>query len=150
MICSCFRNRPAILLCWLSICVFFVCGILGCGSSGACSLSGQVTFDDQPITDGNIRLNPIEGASGPGGSAKIVDGRYEIPEDGGMLAGKHRVLISATRETGRMVRAENLGGGPDRIEQVVQYIPARYNRNSELEVELNLGENTKDFALRSR
>ena len=133
---------------WLPMLLSLACGIVGCGSD-TCSLTGQVTFDGQPIPDGNIRLDPIEGATGPGGSAKIANGTYEIPEGNGMLAGKHRVLISATRATGRMVRAENLDGGPSQVEQVVQYIPERYNRASELSLELEAGENTKDFNLTS-
>ena len=135
---------------WPAACLLLACSIIGCGSDGApCSLSGGVTFDGQPVTDGNIRLNPIDGALGPGGSAKIIDGKYEIAEGNGMLAGKHRVLISATRATGRMVRAESLDGGPSETPQVVQYIPQRYNRTSELVEELNAGENTKGFDLRS-
>jgi len=132
---------------WPTVCVLLAGGIAGCGSGDACSLSGQVTFNGKPILDGNIRFNPIDDTPGPGGSAKIVDGAYEIATEDGMLAGGHRVLISATRATGRMVRAENLDGGPSQVEQVEQYIPDRYNRTSELVVDLKPGENTEDFSL---
>lgn len=130
-----------------TVCILFVGTIVGCGEGAACSLSGQVAFDGQPIEDGNIRLNPIEGTPGKGGAAKIVKGAYEIPEGDGMLAGKHQVLISATRGTGRMMRAENLDGGPAETEYIEQYIPPRYNQASELDIVLEPGENTKDFPL---
>lgn len=129
------------------VCALLAACIVGCGGGAACSLSGQVTFDGQPIPDGNIRLNPIEGTPGVGGATKIVDGAYEIAEGDGMLAGKHEVLISATRGTGRMVRAENLDGGPSQTEHIEQYIPARYNHDTELELELKPGENTENFSL---
>lgn len=141
------RNGTARLAFWSTVCVLLASGIVGCGSGDSCSLSGQVTFEGQPIEDGNIRLNPIEGTPGPGGSAKIVNGAYEIAEEKGMLAGKHQVLISATRATGRMIRAENLDGGASQTEEIVQFIPAQYNRASELFVELEPGENPKDFNL---
>ena len=141
------RHRVARHTYWAIVCVLVAGGIVGCGGGAACSLSGQVTFDGQPIADGNIRLNPIEGTPGKGGKAKIVNGAYEIAEEEGMLAGKHQVLISATRGTGRMVRAESLDGGPSQTEEVVQYIPPRYNRATELVLDLEPGENEKDFPL---
>ncbi len=133
----------------VGICLVVVISIAGCSSESPSSLSGQATFDGAPIPDGNIRLDPIGDTPGPGGAAKIIAGKYEIPRDAGMLAGKHQVLISATRATGRQVRAENLDGGPSTTDEIVQYIPARYNTNLELDVDLEPGENTEDFDLRS-
>jgi len=131
------------------ICLVVISSIAGCSSESASSLSGKATFDGAPIPDGNIRLDPIGDTPGPGGAAKIIAGKYEIPRDAGMLAGKHQVLISAARATGRQVRAENLNGGPSTIAEIAPYIPARYNANTELDVDLKPGENTEDFDLRS-
>ncbi len=141
------QNRTASQAFWSMVCALMAACIVGCGGGAACSLSGQITFDGQPVPDGNIRLNPVEGTPGVGGAAKIVNGAYEIAEGDGMLAGKHQVLISATRGTGRMVRAENLDGGPSQTEYIEQYIPTRYNRDTELELDLEPGENTKVFSL---
>ncbi len=141
------RNGTACRAFLPTVCILFAGSIVGCGEGASCSLSGQVTFEGQPIEDGNIRLNPIEGTPGKGGAAKIVNGAYEIAEGNGMLAGKHQVLISATRGTGRMVRAESLDGGPSQTEQIVQYIPARYNHATELVLDLEPGENAEDFPL---
>ena len=143
-------DGPSEGLPWLAVGMLLVCCAIGCGSPGApCSLSGQVTFDGKPIEDGNIRLDPIDGTPGPGGAAKIIDGEYAIPRNKGMLAGKHRVLISATRATGVMIRVETLGDGPSQREKIEQYIPDRYNANSELVLELVPGENAKEFDLHS-
>ena len=133
----------------LAMAVFLASLVVGCGSGGSpCSVSGEVTFEGQPVVDGNIRFNPVGGTPGPGASAKIKDGKYQIPTDQGMLAGKHVVLITATRSTGRMIKIEeSLGSGPAEREEIVQYVPDRYNRKRELTYEATPGENTKDFPL---
>lgn len=141
------RNGTGSQAFWSTVCVLLAGTILGCGSGASCSLSGQVSFEGQPIPDGNIRLNPIEGTPGPGGSAKIVNGAYEIAEGEGMLAGKHQVLISAARATGRMIRVENLDTGASEREEIEQYIPERYNRATELVLDLEPGENTENYDL---
>ena len=57
------------------------------------------------------------------------------------------------RGTGQMVEVEGdmvdgeLGEGGAREEEMVQYIPDRYNSATELTVDLAPGENTKDFDL---
>ncbi|MHC4180647.1 MAG: hypothetical protein ACYSWU_24370 [Planctomycetota bacterium] len=132
--------------------VLAFCGGGGCGGPGdPCSLTGQVTFNGRPLGEGDLRLDPIEETPGPGGSAKIIGGRYEIPRDAGMLAGKHRVRVTATRATGRMVENPDafLGpvAGPAQEPEIVQYIPAKYNADSELTVTLVAGENQHDFAV---
>jgi len=139
------------LVAWTAVGTCALCLVVGCGGGNPCSVGGQVTFDGQPIEDGNIRLDPIEESLGASGAAKITGGKYSIPQDKGMLAGKHQVRISATRSTGRMVPvAEVLEGEPQEMrEEIIQYIPARYNQESELTVELAPGENTKDFDLQS-
>ena len=144
-----FAHRPARWSTSALIGLIVISSIAGC-SDNSCLLSGQATFDGSPIPDGNIRLNPVGDTPGSGGAAKIVDGAYEIPVDAGMLAGKHEVLISATRSTGRQIRAENMSGGPATTEEIVQYIPERYNTNTELVVDLEPGENTENFNLTSK
>lgn len=131
--------------------LFVLTLLIGCGSQGApCWVSGQVIFDGQPIPDGNLRMDPIEGTLGPGGSSAIKDGKYSIPQASGMLAGKYRVRGSATRATGRMIRVETLDGGAREREEIRQYIPDRYNQNSDVVIELAPGENTYNFDWHSK
>ena len=82
-------------------------------------------------------------------ASPIEAGQYEIPFAKGMLAGAYRVTIYGLWSTGRQLRArENLDG--ERLgsyEETVQYIPDKYNRQTELTVELAAGENTEDFDL---
>jgi hypothetical protein len=123
----------------------------GCSSEGdPCSLSGQVTFDGKPVEDGDLRLDPIQGTPGQAVPAWISGGKYEIPLEAGLLAGKYRAWITATRRTGRIIRpAEPMPGEPREWPHEVQYIPAKYNEQSKLELTLTPGENTHEFVLKS-
>jgi hypothetical protein len=123
--------------------------LAGCGSSGdPCSINGSVTFGGAPVEDGNIAFIPEGQSESPGAGVKIIGGRYDIPLDVGLWAGKYRVSITAIKKTGRKVAApEVMEGGAEKIEEVIQYIPARYNSSSELQLDLAPGENSHDFNL---
>jgi hypothetical protein len=131
-------------------------------------MSGNVTYDGQVIADGNIRLNPTGETPGPGGSAKISGGKYEIPRSAGMFAGSYSVSITATRPATpqEAARIGSVGGDkdPEELDEeddedeeggqggtpgppVVQYLPPKYNTESTLTADLAPGENAKDFDL---
>lgn len=81
---------------------------LACNRSGTprYDLSGNVTFEDQPVPSGAISFDPVEGGIG-GGFAEIRDGRFDTATDGrGHLGGEHRVRISGN--TGQLI-----GDDPD-------------------------------------
>jgi hypothetical protein len=81
----------------------------GCGQSGPTRyhLSGKVVFQGQPVPEGTISFEPLQGDAG-GGFAFIRSGRYDTAGDGrGHLGGEHRVRITGT--TGKPVRP----GDPD-------------------------------------
>lgn len=109
------------------------------------TLSGTITLNDQPIGHGSIRLSPLGQTGGTGGAAAIAEGQYQI-QTPGMVSGLYQVQIYAERKTGRML--PSFDGRPPRPE-TVQYIPGRYHRNSELEIELAPGRNLHDFHLES-
>jgi hypothetical protein len=101
---------------------------------------GTVQFDGQPIPEGTISFLPIEGTEGPWHYAKIVRGRYAFPQ---VPAGTYRVAIRATRP------AEETVQGPDgtEIPAEEQYLPSKYNVESELRASVEPGMNTFDFEL---
>ena len=103
-------------------------------------VSGTVVCNGKPIADGKIAFLPVDRTRRRTASAKIAEGKYAIPE---IAAGTYRVEITATRPTGETVP----GPGADEIETVVQYMPPRYNRNSELRAGIMPGSNTFDFNL---
>ena len=82
---------------------------LGCGSGGAQTkvVYGTVTIGGEKVQSGQVRFVPVEGTSGPANAAPIVDGQYRIDGRGGVVAGKHRVEVVATKKTGRQVMQHN-------------------------------------------
>jgi hypothetical protein len=103
-------------------------------------VSGSVTFDGQPIPEGDILFITPDGTRGPD-PAKVASGKYELKT----TAGKKRVEISASRI--RPGGARGAGGEPVPEE----YVPARYNTQSELTAEVQAaGKNIFDFELKSK
>ena len=76
----------------------------GCGSGDKGPvrhrISGTVTFDGQPVPQGNILFSPdaSKGNTGPAAYAKIVDGKYDTASEGAMspTAGEYTVDIEGT------------------------------------------------------
>ena len=112
----------------------------GCGSSRPI-MEGMVTLDGVPIEKGTIMLMPANGKGQSAGGA-IVAGRYRIPVSPGPM----EVRISANRKDGKMPDPLNPGSGA-MIDRYVDYVPARYNDTTELNVTLKPGLNTHDFKL---
>lgn len=75
----------------------FIC-LFCCGCSqdadGLQAVSGTVNVDGVPVQTGSIRFEPTEGQASFSG-AMILDGKYTVPRDNGLLAGKYRVAITA-------------------------------------------------------
>jgi hypothetical protein len=141
------------------VCVALLgCLIVGCSGGDVSTLSGTVTFEGQPLAEGNLRLMPADGGAGHGAGAKIVNGSYDIPSSGGLTPGRYSVMISSTRaatteETARMGAGGEGGDDPDEEEgegdapPQVQLIPARYNVATTLSVTVDKGANTENFDL---
>ncbi|MBN2296899.1 MAG: hypothetical protein JXM70_31020 [Pirellulales bacterium] len=119
-------------------------GLGGCGGENRGEVAGQVTLDGQPVDGGEIRFLPNVGLPS---RARIANGQYTIPKATGPSVGPVRVEITWVRKTGRKVT--DMIPGP-MIDETTQCIPERYNRNSELEVEIQPGTNRHDFELKSK
>lgn len=76
----------------------------GCGGRGdgppRFDVSGTATFQGQPIPVGSIIFEPdaSKGNSGPGGFARITDGKYDTHREAGQgtVGGPHLVRITGT------------------------------------------------------
>ena len=126
------------------------CNVLGCGGSPPVSLTGNVSFAGETVSNGSIRLDPVDIPSAKPAASKIAAGQFEIPVDKGMLPGLYRVRIFGSRPTGRTEKPrENLYA--DRPQQpraeTESYIPGRFNLRTTLSIELQPGDNEKDFVL---
>jgi hypothetical protein len=120
----------------------------GCGdrAGGRLAVHGAVTLDGQSLGGGSISFRPVAGSTGPTAGAKVVDGRFAIPSDKSLFAGKYRVEITATRKTGKQVKDPTFGA---MVDQVAQYLPGKYNRSSELTAEVKPG-GPNDFTFNLR
>jgi len=117
----------------------------GCDATPRHALEGTVTLDGQPLPDGYISFRPMAGTPGPTAGGRIVDGRFAISRQDGTFAGKFRVEITATRSTGEKFFDEEVGR---EVEILAQYLPARYNTQSELTAEVRPdGPNAFSFEL---
>jgi hypothetical protein len=96
----------------------------GCGPSGPTKypVQGEVRFNGKSIASGTMTLIP-ESPQARTTVSQIVEGKYEME----VTAGDWTVNIQAVRETGPVNPA--LGEAPRE-----QYIPARYNGDSQLQI----------------
>ncbi len=144
------RPLPGLKFVPAGVCVVLMVCSIGCGPSGPerTPVSGNVSFNGAPVQDGQIRFLPSkETGGGPMSGAYIVAGKYNADRKGGVPVGVCRVEILAWRATangsagsGSVVAAPR---GP-------QYIPPKFNANSELQITIEPGSGpvAKDFDLK--
>ncbi len=123
--------------------VFLGPSVAGCNGGGL-AVSGHVTFDGQPLDDGDIVFSPTT----PGAAAvqtKVVGGEYHFPTSAGLTSGVYQVAISALRSTEKRIPAEE--GSTEMIKSFEEYIPPKYNIESTLTVELGADRADRDFNL---
>jgi len=122
----------------------------GCGPGGdRAGVSGKITLDGQPLPSGSIAFEPIEGTQSPSAGAEIRDGSYAIDRDKGPTSGKFRVKINSQRKTGKKIAAGSPAPPGTLVDETVEAVPARYNKQSQLRAELKAGSNPVHFELTS-
>lgn len=122
--------------CWLLIacCPVFAFACLGCSGQAIKTgrVFGEVTVNSAPLAQGQIRFFSLDGGIGTDGP--IANGKYDISSAEGISAGKFRVEISSERKTGKQI--PNRDGGPGEMQdEVIESIPAKFNRNSVLQID---------------
>ncbi|WP_417386606.1 hypothetical protein [Gimesia sp.] len=141
------KNSVALFLCAITL--------TGCFGGSAeyierAAVSGSVTFDGKPLPEGSIQFVPdVDSAGKPVrgkmAQALIKDGSYSLSAEEGPAVGNNKVLINATRKTGKFQESDG-----QKTEIMQQYIPARYNTQTTLQYEVKAGENTADFTLEAK
>lgn len=124
----------------LLLIVFVAVSQVGCvrGDPSICRVSGCVTLDGKPISEGRINFNPVSKAMAPQGG-KIVDGSYSFDAKIGM----NDVEVMVT----------GIGPNPTYIDGVplkTNIIPPRYNEKTELHADVSRERAEFDFDLRSK
>jgi hypothetical protein len=108
------------------------------------AVSGNVTFDGNPLSAGKIQFQPIGTEPAPMAVGDIEDGKFSIDRSGGPSPGKYRVIISS--RTAPKIREGQEPGGIPKGEP--EKIPKQYNTQSKLEVDIApQGPSTFDFPL---
>lgn len=122
--------------------------IMGCGGSQEgpklFPVAGTVTLDGEPVPDASILFKDPTGKN-KSYFASVKDGAYSTK----MEAGKRKVLITANRQSKDKMVDNAAGTGKEPAME--QYLPAEYNENSTLEIDVvSGGENQFPFDLKSK
>lgn len=134
------------------VCALLVMSASGCFDSSAptrVGVYGTVKLDGTPVPEGTISFIPEQATNGPTAGGQIVQGAYKITSLGPAI-GKYRVEIKSMRKTGKKIEAGTPAPPGTMIDEIEQYIPAKYNTNSELVFEFERGDNEVDFDLTSK
>jgi hypothetical protein len=126
---------------------FVLFSFIGCSGSKIerATVSGRATLDGQAIPKGIIRFILKDG---PTWSAEIVDGVYTTAGSKGAPVGELRVEVEAFRVPEQW---KNADVSPEDL-PLEQYVPERFNRNSELKMTIEHGNSNveKDFELTTK
>lgn len=126
-------------------------GIVACGCSGPGDglprepVSGKVTLDGKPLPEGTIQFTSEDEKGGGVGGATIQNGQFSIPRETGLVPGNYRVAIYASGGAGGAGGGETRPASPDgsgrgrASSKPSESIPAKYNAQSELKVEIKQG-----------
>jgi len=122
-----------------------------CGSSDLSyekgAIKGTVTLNGEPLASGKIRFVPAVDTVGKITVAEIKDGQYEFDMERCPALGTHKIEIIATRKTGKKIPIPDEPEGTMR-DETEQYLPASYNTNSRLTLEVKAGDNQGNFDLK--
>ena len=130
---GCLRNGSSFLM--------LMCISLGCSNADDAGklrlyeVTGDVFVNGEPVDNGAITLDPVDGKGGVY-SSQIQSGKYSMQAS----AGKKRVSITATRPSDKL--------GPDGKPMPKQYLPPRFNAKTKLAAEVkSSGKNFFEFKL---
>ena len=132
----------AFLVALLTACVT----LAGCSDSGRIPFRGKVSFDGVPVEYGYVQFTPTAGTTGPTAGADIKDGVYEVASVRGLFEGSYQVEIKSWKRSEGVsvdpVTGERTPGG-----NLLQLLPAKYNKQTELTVKIEPAKQSYDFLL---
>ena len=122
-----------------SLILILACGSIGCGKRSGPEkivVFGKVTYQGEPIEDGEIAFQPEKGADAPPSSAPIKKGEYRLEGKWGLQPGTYKIAIRSYKVTqgetmlpgGKLDRPPAVGG----IQTKEQLLPEKFNTKSTL------------------
>jgi len=132
------------------LCACLALAFSGCGSPFV-SADGRVTFDGESVQDGTISFESFDG-QGPSSGGSVANGQYRIER---ITPGKKIVRIKADGKSGKQIPLSSkfppgMVKSNEMVDEIVQFIPAKYNSESELTVEIGSSATHQDFDLKSK
>lgn len=108
------------------------------------AVSGTVSLGGTPVKDGTIQFSPVDpNMKHPvTGGAPIIDGKYAIAKDVGLVPGAYTVSIFSASS---VIEPGETPGSAKALPK--EAIPAKYNTQSTLKAEVKSGSTTFDFQL---
>lgn len=122
--------------------------VVGCGGGTTierADVTGKVTFDGQPLETGSVTFLPTTIGKGVPVTAEIKAGAFSFTGDSGATVGPNRVEITSIKKTGKVSNFDGI-----QTEETIQFIPVRYNQESELTADVKPSGNQPEFALTSK
>jgi len=113
--------------------------LAGCGSGTKATVSGNVTFNGQPVERGAISLWPEDGKGSVAG-AGIENGRYQIK---GVAPGVKIVRLTAPVALGTTAKDDY--GNP--VEARAELMPAAWGQASKERITVTAPSTAQDFAV---
>jgi hypothetical protein len=150
---------------WLLIgLAVWLAGVVGCGPSNQAAVRGQVTLDGVPLPDVEVQFIPdreFAESARPVSAYTNEQGEFQtsIEPHSGMVAGQYRVCLNDARVmmpgAGIDATSGELDDGVqlDRAPRARVRVPPRYSDAGQTpfqRVEIEVGEQTRDFALSTR
>ncbi|WP_145952116.1 hypothetical protein [Paludisphaera borealis] len=105
----------------------------GPGDETAHAVAGNIQVAGRPLVKGTVRFMPASGSMSRGSGAFVTNGEYVISQEDGLIAGRYQVHISSIG-VDEQIRAAREGGSA--AAKLQESIPARFNRESEIFVEV--------------
>lgn len=111
----------------------------GCGSEKPIDIAGKVTFNGEPVTEGQVQF--VEDRTGRGGQVDLgPDGAYKAT----LFAGQYKVVVTPP------YIVDNTSGMPNPYYKKVKNIPKKYHstETSGLTADVSTGKTVHDFDLK--
>jgi hypothetical protein len=115
--------------------------IVGCGEPKLGEVSGTITYDGKIVEQGSIAFIPVDG-KGPTAGSAIKDGKYLAQK---VSVGTAKIRIMGAKVTGQ----KKMFDDPDSplVTTSEEYLPCKYNKQTELTFDVLPGVQIKDFDL---
>jgi hypothetical protein len=119
--------------------------LTGCSQGPAVgTVTGEVTFDGQPVKDGHVLFTPLDG-NGQTGGGTIREGKLVAEK---VPAGKMKVELHGNKVVGKR-KAYDTPESPWE-DDVAELLPPKYNFKSDMTLEVKRGPQDVKYDLKSK